>query len=185
MPNAENAEPQTLDEIREWHSAIVEALVHQRASVLQAIRMGSRVPDRFVGMTGEDIEDHFNRQRRELNRLTVLNFVASAEATIRADYARRVDGRLKDTLAQAYQKWHKTLPAHKQDRPNFDQAGILDILKKTGVVDNHIIGQYRQCLQARHWVGHGRYWKKPVVVDSLDPDDVFNRADVLLKALPP
>ncbi len=58
------------------------------------------------------------------------------------------------------------------------------MLKKTGAIDSNIIGQYRECLRARHWVGHGRYWAKPAEVDGLDLEDVFDRADAILRALP-
>ena len=51
-------------------------------------------------------------------------------------------------------------------------------------MDNHIVTRYRECLDARHWVGHGRYWDKPVEVDRLDPDAVYDRANALLKAMP-
>jgi hypothetical protein len=96
-----------------------------------------------------------------------------------------VDGKLKDKLSVAYREWHKKLSATKQRRPDFDEGGILDELKNAGVMDNHIIGQYRECLRARHWLGHGRYWAKPAEVDRFDPDEVYERADKLLRALPP
>jgi hypothetical protein len=180
----ETAEPQTLDEIRDWHSGIVDALVDQRASTQRAIRSGSAVAFRFVGMTEDDLDAHYDVQRRELDRLTVLNLVASAEATIKVDYFRRIGERLKDPLAIAYRKWHKTLSAKKQVRPDFDDRGVLDVLKDTGVMNNNIIGRFRQCLRARHWLGHGRYWAKPAEVDWLSPDDVYDRASALLRALP-
>lgn len=52
------------------------------------------------------------------------------------------------------------------------------------MVDNHIVGRYRACLKPRHWVGHGRYWAKPVEVDRLDPDEIYDRANALLQAMP-
>jgi hypothetical protein len=185
LPSVGNpsAEPQTLDEIRDWHRGIVEALADHHASVRHAIRMGSPVASRFVGMTEGDVDAHYDSQRRELDRLTVLNLVASAEATVKVDYFRRVAEKLKDPLSVAYQKWHKTLSARKKLRPDFDDAGILDVLKDAYVMDNHIVGEYRKCLRARHWVGHGRYWAKPVDVDRLDPDDVYDRANALLQAI--
>lgn len=182
--NPNTGEPQTLDEIRDWHQGIVDALFEQSASVHHAIRTGSRVAPRFVGMTEGEVDMYFDEQRRELDRLTMLNFVASAEATIRVDYFRRVGDKLKNPLALAYRDWHKNLPATKQLRPDFDEGGILDVLKQANVMDNNIIGRYRECLRARHWVGHGRYWEKPVEVERLDPEDVFSRADALLRAIP-
>ncbi len=146
----ETAEPQTLDEIRDWHRGIVDALLGRRTLVQNAIRVGSTVSSLFVGMTESDVDAHYDSQRRELDRLTVLNLVASAEATIRVDYFRRVKGKRKDLLAVTYRKWHKTLSAKKKPRPNFDDGGILDVLKQAGVLDKTIIGRYRECLRARH-----------------------------------
>jgi hypothetical protein len=180
----ESAELQTLDEIRDWHGGVVDALIDQRASVQQAIRTGSSVAPRYVGMTEGDVDAHYDAQRRELDRLTVLNLVASAAATIKVDFSRRIREKRKDPLARAYRKWHKTLSAKKQRRPDFDDGGILDVLKEARVIDNNIVGRYRECLRARHWVGHRRYWAKPVEVDRLDPDDAYERADTLLRAMP-
>jgi hypothetical protein len=178
------AEPQTLDEILEWHSDIVDAIAGQRASVQQAIRTGLAVAAKFIGMTERDVDAWYDARRRELDRLTVLNLVASAEATVKIDYFRRVGQKLKDPLGSAYRKWHKTLPAARQLRPDFDDGGILDVLKDAHVMDNNIVGQYRECLRARHWLGHGRYWAKPLEVDRLDSTDVYHRATLLLEALP-
>jgi hypothetical protein len=181
---SQTSEPQTLDEIRDWHRDIVDALVERRASIQNAIRRGLTVASQFVGMTEGEVDAQYDAARRELDRLTVLNFVASAEGTIRVDYFRRINKKLKDQLSLAYRKWHKTLSKKKKHRPDFDVGGILDVLKKSKLIENHLIGQYRECLSARHWVGHGRYWNKPLSVDQLDPDDVYDRARALLLAMP-
>lgn len=180
----ETSEPQTLVEICDWHSGIIDALVERRASIQHAIRQGSAVAPRFVGMTEGEVDAHYDADRRELDRLTVLNLVASAEGTLKVDYFRRVEKKLKDALSVAYRNWHNTLSKKKQLRPDFDDGGILDEIKKAKVMDNNIIGRYRECLRARHWLGHGRYWSKPVEVDRLDPDDVYDRADAFLRAMP-
>jgi hypothetical protein len=52
-------------------------------------------------------------------------------------------------------------------------------------IDNHIVGRFRECLPVRHWVGHGRYWDKPHAVDRFDPDDIYDRANAQLRAMPP
>lgn len=176
---------QTLGEILDWHRGIVEALVAQRGAVLRAARDDWAVPPRFVGMTGQDLDAYYDSQRRELDWLTILNLVASVEATIRVDYFRRVEGKLKDPLAKAYRRWHKTLSHRKRRRPDFDEGGILDEVRGTQLVANPLIGRYRECLRTRHWVGHGRYWPRPVGVNSLDPVRVYDRCRALLEAWPP
>ncbi len=177
-------ERQTLAEILDWYRGIVEALVEQRAAVLHAIQSGTAVAARFFGLDQAGLDAYFDAQRRELERLTMLNLVASAEASIKDDYFHRVRRRLKDGLSRAYRDWHKTLSKARKRRPDFDEGGILDVLKETGVMDNHVVGRYRECLRPRHWVGHGRNWATPVEIDRLDPDDVFDRCNALLNAIP-
>jgi hypothetical protein len=67
---------------------------------------------------------------------------------------------------------------------DFDDGGILDVLKQSNVMDNNIVGRYRECLRVRHRVGHGRYWAKPVEVDQIDPDGAYTRADAIIRAIP-
>lgn len=131
-------------------------------------------------MTESEVDGYHDMQRRELDRLTVLNLVASAEASIKDDFFHRVKRNLRDPLSRAYQKWYKALPPAKQRRPDFDEGGILEVLKDARVMDNHVVGQYRECLRSRHWIGHGRNWDKPVEVDNLDPHDVYDRCKTLL-----
>lgn len=179
-------EPQTLDEVRDWHGGMVDALVDQRAAVLRAIAEGSFVRPRFVGLAEREVDALYDADRRELDRLTVLNLVASTEGWIKSDFfdrvrRKRADPR-KDPLSSAYQIWHATLSGRKQLRPDFDEEGLLDVLRTTAV-PNHVISRFRECLPVRHWVGHGRNWDKPNAVDRLDPDDVYDRADALLRAV--
>ena len=178
------AERQTLDEILEWFRGMADALIEHRASVRQATRDGSPVAARFVGMSKPDVDAHFDGQRLELERLTMLNLVASAEASITVDYFDRVRRNLKDTLSRDFQKLYDSFSPRKQLYPDFDKGGILSVLKETPGIDKNIVGQFRECLQGRHWLGHGRRWDKPVAVDQFDPDDVYNRADAILKAIP-
>jgi hypothetical protein len=180
----DTGERQTLDEIRDWQRGMVEALVDQRALVARAIREGSAVTTRFATMPEADLDGYFDIQQRELERLTMLNLVASAEASIKDDYFHRVRKHLKDPLSRAYQNWCKKLPATKRRRPDFDKGGILEVLKGAKVMQDHIVREYRECLRTRHWVGHGRNWEKPEEVDELDPDDVYDRASALLQAMP-
>lgn len=179
------AELQKLDEIRIWHGRVVESLSDQRATVQKAIQDGSSVAPRYMLMEEAEVGAEFDDLQRELDRLTMLNLVASAEASIKLDYLSRIQSKKpKDALTTAYLKWHKALSPRKQRRPDFDRHGILEVLKSSGVMHKHIIGKFRRCLLARHWIGHGRCWDNPDDVNELDPIEVYGRAKALLQALP-
>ena len=183
----ETAEPQTLDEIREWWSGVKDALNEQRVAVLHAIQTGAPPAQRFVAMTPDEVNGYYEAQKVELDRLTMLNYVASAEATVKVYYFRRVGGiggKWRDPVSKVLRDWYKKLSGRKQRQPDFDRDGILDIFKNARAVSNHVIGQFRECLQLRHWVAHGRFWEKPAVADRLDAEDVYARATTLIQALP-
>jgi len=182
---SDTAERQTLDEIRDWYRGILDALIEQRANVQHAMTTGASLKPQFFGWTYTELDEYYDAQRRELDRLTAMNLVASMEATIRVDYARRVAEKLTDKLSLCYRAWHATLSEGKQALPDFDEAGILERLKEAHVMDNNIVGRYRECLRPRHWVGHGRYWAKHADVDRLVPDIVHARCAELMNALPP
>ncbi len=78
------AEPQTLNEIRSWHQDVVDALREQRTSVQGAIRAGSLVSTKFVVMTEAEVDAHYDGQRRELDRLAMLNLVAMQRRRLRS-----------------------------------------------------------------------------------------------------
>lgn len=182
--NIPGAERQTLDWILAWHSSMAGALIDHLASVHRAIQAGAPVAARLTGMTPADVDQHYDDQRRELDRLAILNLVASAEASVTEDYFRRIELKLKDRLSRDYRAWYKKLSNKKKGQPPFDEAGILGKLKKSMVMDNNLIGQFRECLRVRHWVGHGRRWRKPLEVENLYPDDVYDRAQALVNSLP-
>lgn len=182
---APTAQRQTLDQIMDWYAGMVDALVLQRAHVQRLIATGGAPPPRFVSMTEADLDAYYDNQRAELDRLTSFNLVASTEASLRTDFARRLHAKLTDALSSRYRAWHANLPPAKQRLPDFDEAGILDQLKEARVLDNNIVGRFRECLKPRHWVGHGRYWAKHSDVDRLVPQIVYHRATELLNALPP
>lgn len=179
------SERQTLDEIYDWYVGMTDSLVAHRAIVRATLLNGTAPEPRFFGFSEVDVDRYFSGQQSELDRLTCVNLVGSAEGSIRLDFARRVIGLLADPLARSYQAWYAALPSGKQDRPDFDENGILERLKDSKVLaSNDIVGRFRECLKPRHWVAHGRYWAKHASVDRLTPAMVFKRARDLLNALP-
>lgn len=186
-PEDETAEPQTLDQIIDWYRDTADALAARRAAVLEAVRSGTAVPERYATLTEDELAARYAGQVLELDRLTVLNLVACAEAGVRLDFRRRVKGRLKDPLSKAYRKWAKALPKKKRKRPDFEgEDGLLQQLKAAdalGPGGKQLVGRFRECLPPRHWVAHGRYWARPVGLNAFNPEDVYARATALLTAL--
>ena len=170
---------QTLDEVRQWRCDLADILATQQASIAD----GGLTPPPLAGLTEVEIDARLDVLRIDLDRATTINLIASAEATIRVDYARRVR-KGGDALSRAYQAWHRNLPQKKQLRPDFDEAGILAVMKGSAAVNKHVIGRFRECLRSRHWLGHGRYWAKPIEVDKLDSEQVYGRALAIVTALP-
>ena len=58
----ETAEPQTLDEIREWYYGVKDALNEQRVAALHAILHGTPPAPRFVAMTADDVNAYYVTQ---------------------------------------------------------------------------------------------------------------------------
>lgn len=55
----ETAEPQTLEEIREWCSGVKDALNEQRVAALRAIHTGSMPAQRFIAMTPDEVNAYY------------------------------------------------------------------------------------------------------------------------------
>ena len=188
MPVDSTAEPQTLSEVWAWQLGVIESVEHHREAIRRATVLGENPGPTFAMMAESEVESHFDALRRNLDRLTVLNLVASAEATIKADYFRRVGEKPRTAgarpLSHAYRALDAALPPPEKHRPPFaGRSGILRALKEAKVIDNHVLGAFGSCLRARHWVGHGRYWGRPAEIDLYPPDEVYRRAEAIVVAL--
>ena len=95
----------------------------------------------------------FDAQRLQVGPSYHVNLVAS-RGDNRRHYFRRVEGKLKAPWL-ALSRSVETLSPQEQRRPNFDADGILNVLRKAHVMDNHIIGQYRECLRRDTGSGMG------------------------------
>jgi len=177
--------PQSIDEALKWHAAISESVIQHRANVLSALRGGGSLPSTgsLIGLTESEIEAHFEAERAEVDGMCIVNIAAAAEAALRRDYRERVRRNAADPLSQAYCSYHKTLLGQKVWRPDFDQGGILDVLKDSNAVANHLVTAFRHVLRIRHWYAHGRHWLlRTNAIEELVA--VYETCRALLDALP-
>lgn len=178
-------EPQTIDDAFQWHASITESVIQHRAAVLAALRLGSSasIAATFMGLTEPEIDEFSRRERSEVDAMCIVNIVAAAEAAIRRDFRERIRRNRLDPLSQAYASFRKSLSGPKTWRPDFDRGGILDALKASNALHNHLVTSFRQALKVRHWYAHGRYWLlKSAAIE--EPLGIYNACRELLEALP-
>jgi hypothetical protein len=178
------------DRVMEWYEAMRESLVAYRGAVLAAFRAGGLTSfPRFLGMTADDIDEAFSSQREELDNVTVLSLMASAEAEIQADYdLRSARRKLRDPLSKEYSRLHSGLRRRgwfgRRSRPSFDDH-LLEAIRASGIAPPHVVGHFRDILNLRHWLAHGRYWAANLGRRTYDPHDVYQTIIALTAVLPP
>lgn len=112
------------------------------------------VPDEFVGLTIDDLNDVFATQRVELDTLLCFSLLSAVEAMFRMDYivrcqTRKPRDKVTASLRIIYRK--KGLRA--------DFSG--DLLHTWRVARPELagdIGDLTAAFRYRHWLAHGRYW---------------------------
>ncbi len=131
-------------EILEHHRRLVEVL--RLAPTITADAKSA-----FFGLTPDELDDVLRRARQELDDQVVLALVASAEATIRTDFDERLLRKTKCALRPRF----KELRDRHADRVPLDD--VLEACKDEAASTDRI-GRFRQLVQRRHWLAHGRYW---------------------------
>lgn len=133
----------------------------------------------FEGMSRAEFEESLSELRRELDGQVTLALVASFEARIQNDFRTRTDGRFKDPVSRDLRRLKKELGKGQR----LDLTTILDVYKdKLGIAT--AVGHFKQLLNHRHWLAHGRHWVDKSGI-STDPGDAWDRGTALLSRIPP
>lgn len=144
-----------------------------------------------VGASREEIGEYFMACRRELELTAVLTLTAAAEARIRLDAALRMETN-KDDLAQrlrllrsnARTEWR--IPLYEDgivDAWKTYIGSLTDLLKVDRARMLTSIGRFRNLLDIRHWVAHGRYWELQRGIEHYPPADAADMVSELYDAL--
>ncbi len=184
LSNLLSDEKQSLPEVWGWYE-FQRALVGEEKSPVLAAMPGelNLSLSRYVGKTPEELEDDFAYQIAELGWLTMLGMLACTEAALRVDFIERVSNKKKDDTSRQFQKICKQ-QGIKKIRLEED---ILDTWKDFGsrARTKSAVGEFKGVLRLRHWLAHGRYWRRPKLgrAAGYDPVDVFDICKLMLQAV--
>jgi hypothetical protein len=120
-----------------------------------------------IGASKEDISQYFASCRQEMELAAVLTLVASAEARIRLDTASRIKKsgdalakRLSLLKARAPTEW--AIPLYEGGIIEAWKTYIRTLTTPVRLDQERLlsaIGRFKNLLDIRHWVAHGRYWE--------------------------
>jgi hypothetical protein len=172
MANTVDMAGQSLDEIAEYHNDVVDAVAffwqpdHQRTNL------------RFVGCTFQEFSERLRALRfdriGETEMRSTFAMLAAVEAALRIDYLLRATQRRKDDLSRAF----RTLYQEKQERALLEED-LLDLWAKHHPELKRYVSELRAALKFRHWLAHGRYWRRPTN-GRFDYASIYYLAEVIL-----
>jgi hypothetical protein len=151
MASASDLEGQSLAEIAEYHNDAVGALTFFLKSLFQ------QCDPRFLDWSLAEFNDLLLNRIEETDLRSSLAILAALEAAVKIDYQLRARQRYKDALSREFRATHK----RKQDRVRLDED-LLEPWARHYPSLKSLIGEFRAALHFRHWLAHGRYWKRPV-----------------------
>lgn len=117
--------------------------------------------------TIEEVAIKLHNTHIELEQSFILNIISHCEALLRSDFVIRVQGKKKDSLSRAFQEIHKSCG----NRIRFSED-ILDNWKSQHPCHKKDIGLLEGILEFRHWLAHGRYWKRKST-NTYSVDDAY------------
>ncbi|PLR90901.1 hypothetical protein [Bacillus sp. T33-2] len=148
-----SGENQDIQDIAQWYRMNVNAIEQYRRNIISAVRTESHVPEEFIGMTVDEVNEHLSILTKEIETSFNLSAIAAIEAKFRMDYIVRSTDKLKDDLSRDFREIYK----EKGIRVGLEDD-ILDRWKKHYSEHKQLISTYIQSVNYRHWLAHGRYW---------------------------
>ncbi len=151
------------------YNQLVDALECYQASVSR----GAAVSRGFRGLMDDEIIEHFELLKEELNAWGILSLIATAEAIIRRDYLRRVRERKKDSLSRYYRELERT--KGKSVRLKDD---LLHQWTSISPSTRGVVHRFFEILPIRHWIAHGRYYV--LRARQVEISAIYSRVEELL-----
>ena len=162
--------------MRRAHRQPDEVLDDYRLLVYAIERLGVEIPgpdSPLLGMTADEMSARLNELRRELDLQTSLMLAGAFESELFLAW---------QGLRKALRKRIGQLLGRSRRKPSLDD--LLDAWTTAAGLRSRAIGDFRQLLDLRHWLAHGRRWDlDPSGVRFARPQRVHERGIALLRAL--
>ena len=111
----------SIREIWEWFEFSQKASDEYKLKIRELLLSASAVPIEFHGMSLSEVNELFDRHRKESENILCLNLLVSVEAVLRIEYLQRVYKKNKDPLSRSFRDLYR----EKENRVRLDE----DILR--------------------------------------------------------
>jgi hypothetical protein len=145
----------------------------------KSVRTNANEDSRFFGMSEVELDEAFGELRSELDLQVTLLLTASFEATLQVDFIGRVNNRKRRAGKQCRKLWREA-----QNRGWRVQVEQILKIWKSEIGHSDAIGQFKQLIEFRHWLAHGRYWNQKSGLRTCDPFEAWSRAGAVFAILP-
>ncbi|MEO7032447.1 MAG: hypothetical protein ABI548_01325 [Polyangiaceae bacterium] len=132
----------------------------------------------FFGMPSDEFVECLLVLRDEIEQRAYLGIVAAVEAVVQVDFSARAKGRSSVPLAADAH----TLQRQERSGRRIVLEDVLDAWSSIANARKAPISEFKQLLNHRHWLAHGRYFVNRAGVSD-DPGFAIARARALLAEL--
>lgn len=175
-----------IDDCVSWFETCRDALAREHQVIRQAAGTGAQVPERYLNLTVDELDDLIQHDQEELVLATIVTIVASTEARLRVDAARRkniagdhVGVRLTRLIASAREEW--MVPYRDEGLLDAWRDGLRDLRGTESEIN--AIGHFKPLINIRHWIAHGRYFSVSQFNAHGKVQSAYDRAEKMCDAI--
>ncbi len=170
----------SINDIWEWYEISEKSIIEYKTSVIDSVLGNEALPEYFIGMSIDEINEFFEDHINELNHLVSFSLLSSAEATFKVEYLQRVYNKDKDTISRTFRKLYKLkgVSVSLED----DLLSVWSDHFSGASYVSRAIGDLKGAFNFRNWLAHGRFWT-PKLGRKYDAFTVFTIAQGILSKL--
>jgi hypothetical protein len=168
-----------IDGIWSWYDDQLQAIRAFRNDVLSLSTTGAlSTNSKFLGYTQDELIEYFSDSVVALEDLVSFDLISATEGVLKNDYFTRVYKKDKSELGRKYREIHKL----SLDKPRLE-LDIIDTCKDCIAYHKRAFSDYQGILHFRHWLAHGRFWTLSKKGRRYDPNQAYEIAESVVKAL--